>query len=406
MPPATAIRMIRICFSLSIALMVAACGHHDATRSFASFPGFGSYFSQHPPSRTTPSSSDVQLLVRYRPYLYIAPGGQDPIDFYRNYLPATRMVDLDTQQVIADPPLRRNLETHINDQRVMLDLVRPLGGAHPTAYGRLERRDVDLPTANGPVRRRLTFLSYSFPFAHSGLPARLGFKERLLVGAAETLLGWDRNDWHELDVYTRCTVVLDEHGSPSVVILAQHNYHRAYVIGVDIAAPIDGRFTITAAESSNELYPAPSGAQAQVRRAVQFYDHLDYVLSGDHPPLLHADDVIYGPRSGGLAVDYTLRFLPGDDPFYRFQGFLGEVRPFLGMYVGRSGSPGADYYTLPELLPLEKTMMFSYLHDNDREDIEAVRHYLTGKTADIQAMIRYGGGHLAEALAKRDASRQ
>lgn len=393
--------MIRACCALVIALLAGACSHHDATRSFAAFPGFKAYFAEHPPSRLEPSAADRQLLYRYRPLLYLAPGGQPPIDFYRDYLPATRLVDLDSGQVIADPPSRRDLGIHGEDQRMMVDRVRPLGAAHPTAYGRLERRNVDLPTANGSARRRFTFLSYTFPFASSGLPARLGLKERWLVGAAETLLGWDRNDWHELDVYTRCTVVLDERETPAAVILAQHNYHRTYVIGMDIAAPAGGRLAITAAKSSNELYLAPRGAQAEIRRAVQFFNHLDYVLSGDDPPLLRADDMVYGPYSGGREVDYALEYLPGDDPFYRFQGFLGELRPFLGLYAGRSGSPGADYYTLPELLPIDKTMLFSYLHDNDREDIAAAHRYLTGDRPDVQGMIAYGEQRFAAALAKR-----
>ncbi|MBI1196183.1 MAG: hypothetical protein GC138_10105 [Gammaproteobacteria bacterium] len=398
--------MTRTCSVLGIALVAGACSHHDATGSFAAYPGFKTYFTEHSPSGVTPSATDRQLLYRYRPLLYLAPVGQPPIDFYRDYLPATRLVDLDSRRVIADPPSRRDLQARIDDQRVMIDLIRPLGGIHPAAYGRLERRDFELPTTSGPVRRRFTFLSYSFPFAHSGLPSKLGFKERLLVSTAETLLGWDRNDWHELDVYTRCTLVLDERETPVVLILAQHNYHRAYVIGVDIALPPDGRIAITAAKGSNELYLAPRGAQPEVRRTVQFFDHLDYVLSGDDPPLLRADDVVYGPHSGGREVDYALQYLPDDDPFYRFQGFLGEVRPFLGMYVGRSGSPGADYYTLPELLPMEKTMMFSYLHDNDRDDIAAVRRYLKGENEDIQGMVEYGGRRLAMALARRDASRR
>lgn len=39
---------------------------------------------------------------------------------------------------------------------------------------------------------------------------------------------------------------------------------------------------------------------------------------------------------------------------------------------GRNGPPGADYYTLPALMPLGTLLKASYLHDNANDDIQAV----------------------------------
>ena len=75
---------------------------------------------------------------------------------------------------------------------------------------------------------------------------------------------------------------------------------------------------------------------------------------------------------------------------------LGEPRPFFGRYIGRDGPPGADYYTIPELLPMGNLLKSSYLHDGDHEDINLVDQAIDvkRKKMDIEKIVDYGGRKL------------
>jgi len=376
---------------LLLAAAMGGCGMRSGVEGFSAYPGFDAYFAAHPPAETPPGAADRALLARYRPRLVLPPGHAGTIDFYRDYLPQTRMVDLADGRLLADPPTPAELAARRLERTVALDLVADPPETHPAAYGKVTRERVLFATDTGSAALDLTFLTYNVPFAHSGLPAALGRTERLLVGLAHAVLGWDRDDWHELDVYTACTVVLGPDGAPFAVLLAQHNHHRAYLVGRDLAWPVDDRVRLDVAVSSNELYLA-SDAPGPVRhRTIPFPDDLDYLLSGRHAPLFNGFDVTYGSGAGGTETDYALEFLAPADPFYTFRGRLGEYRPFLGYYVGRSGSPGADYYTLPDLLPLGRTLQFAYLQDGDPDDIAAVRRHVHGRHMDIDALVDHGG---------------
>ncbi|UCG38966.1 MAG: hypothetical protein JSV00_01665, partial [bacterium] len=125
---------------------------------------------------------------------------------------------------------------------------------------------------------------------------------------------------------------------------------------------------------------------------------MDYLLSGENGPLLRAQDVTRGVEAGGEEFDYDLKVLSPCDPLYTSRMLLGEPRPFLGMYLGRDGPPGSDYYTVPRLLPLGNTLKFSYLHDGDREDIAAVREAVDERagTMDADRLMEHGGRRFLE----------
>ena len=309
----------------------------------------------------------------------------------RDYLPQTRLNDLVTGEVLAAPPGREELVAFRHVRTVALDLISMPPETAPTVYGRVRREPVPFPTGDGEQRVELTFLTYSVPFARSGLPAGLGRLQRIGVTLAEWLLRWDREDWHELDVYVAYTLVLGPNQRPLAVMLAQHNHHRTYLIGQDLAWPENDRLRLDVAVSSNELYLSSNHPEPVRHRTIPFPNELDFLLSGENRPLTNGYDVTHGPNAGGGEVSYALGFLAPSDPFYTFQGRLGAYRPFLGFYVGRSGSPGADYYTLPRMLPYGNTLKFAYLQDGDAQDIAAVREHIEGWDMDLDALIDYGG---------------
>jgi len=377
--------------ALILVVPLFGCGMRSTPDGFASYPGFAAYFTAHPPSDKMPTEAEARLLRRYRPTLFLPPGHAGPIDFYADYLPYTRMVNLADQTVLAQPPSRDDLIAHQEQFTASLERVTEPDTRHPTVYARIRQEVVSFPHGDGQTAVPLTFLTYTVPFAHSGLPAKLGRMQGGLISLAEALLGWQRSDWHPLDVYTAYTLVLTENLQPFAVLLAQHNHHRSYLIGKDLIWPKDDHLALDVAISSNELYLSSGDAAPVAHRTIPFFSELDYLLSGSNPPLAHGWDITHGPNAGGTRTPYRLGFLPPSDPFYTFKGWLGDYRPFMGFYVGRSGSPGADYYTIPALLPLGNTLKFSYLQDGDEQDIAAVRRHIDGFNIDIDAMMDRGG---------------
>jgi hypothetical protein len=206
-------------------------------------------------------------------------------------------------------------------------------------------------------------------------------------------VGLDPRDWHQLDNFVAAHIVLDGSGKPIAVLLAQHNHHRAYLAGRDIASPADDRYVFDVALRSNELYPGSDSESPVRHRAVRWSLYLKYLLGGEGRPLASADDITYGRRAGGREVVYDLGFPSPCDPFYTAKIMLGAPRPFFGFDIGRDGPPGSDYYTIPDLLPLGNLLKFSYLHDGDPDDLRVVGESIDERrgTTDISRIMAHGG---------------
>ncbi len=223
----------------------------------------------------------------------------------------------------------------------------------PVVYGRIEHDVVDLAQFG---QREFVFLTYNAVFRHSGLPASVTGWRAMVLAIFASL-----DDWHQLDHYTAATVVLDETLHPVALVLQQHNYTHTYVFGRDLVLPADGRVLIDVAIRSNELYPHVS--HRATRRAVRFLSPaaMRYLLGFGARPTMAADDVTDGQNE----TVYTLGFLPPDDAFYTFQGFLGERRRL----PGRDGPPGADYNISPMLKPWGIQVLVGFFREGDREEL-------------------------------------
>jgi hypothetical protein len=154
-------------------------------------------------------------------------------------------------------------------------------------------------------------------------------------------------------------------------MLQQHNYHRTYLYGEGTAMPPDGRTRVDIAERSNELYPHAEGRQR--RRAASFIDLASwrYLIGATDWKPFSADDI----TDPAQEVDYKLDFLPPDDAFYTFKGFLGERR----LLPGRDGPPGANYKTLPEFLPARAQLLLGYWRQGNRNDIRTLNRAFEAK---------------------------
>ena len=237
---------------------------------------------------------------------------------------------------------------------------RPSGDAPaPKLYGRIAEEAVVWPDCSESLA--LTFLTYHLVFRSSGLPAGVPSWQAAPLGLIA-----DLDDWHQLDHYTALIITLasTEPGPPRPIAATfqQHNYQRTYLLGATagkgrLVLPADDRLALDVAIRSNELYPHQPGRTP--RRAVSFLDQESaaYMVTDGPAPWLAADDITDPARE----IDPPLAFLPPDDAFYTFKGWLGERRRL----PGRDGPPGADYNTLPAMKPLVTQMALSWWHEGD-----------------------------------------
>ena len=390
-------------------LMLAISNCAGNYHTFADHPGFMEYYKDRCRTQPLPmTQKDLELLEKFRPRFILPPGGSFPIDFYRDYLPYTVMRSWPDKKVIALVVNRGLLLKHRVTRSAYLDFntsryrsdgmdIRWRDGSPPpgpervpVVYGRVYRESVSFTDSQGEEEiHDLTFLKYNVLFATSGLPAELSAWSRFLLN----LGGFDREDWHALDNFVAAHIVLDERDAPIAVVLAQHNHHRSYLIGRDIPMAADGRLAFDVALRSNEIYPASDSKEPVRHRVIRWSLYLDYLLSGESGPNFKGSDVTMGRNNGGKEFDYDLLTLSPCDPLYTSEMLLGPPRPFLGIYLGRDGPPGSDYYNVPELLPMGNLLKFAYLKDGDPEDIALVREAIDRKNdkVDIERIMEHGG---------------
>lgn len=345
-------------FVCTILLTIAVDGRSDT--NFSQYPGFAEYFAANPPSPHPAGPADRGLLERYRPRFLLPPGHAGPIDFYRDYVAQGELRD-GRGGLISNQVTREELNRHVDEPEAEFR-HRPGPGPvpEPVVYGRVDRREVGFDTPDGEIRRPFTFLTYHAVFRYSGLPAGLPGWKAFVLG-----LAGDLADWHQLDHYTAATLILDHGRTPVAVMLQQHNYLHTYLIGEGIELAPDGRVLIDVAVRSNELYPHVT--ERRRRRAVRYASPkgVAYLMGFGAQPFVAADDI----TEGKTTVDYRLEYLPPDDAFYMFAGFLGERR----LLPGRSGPPGASYNTRPQLKPLEKQMLSGYWREQNAGDWQRYR---------------------------------
>lgn len=371
---------MRFAALVALALVTTGAG---AQGNFSQYPGWSEYHAAYPPRAALPDYEQRGLLERHRPRFYLPPGHAGMIDFYRDYIAQGRLYDGDGKLVSED--VTQGLLNRYADEPLAHFMHVPRAGAETraTVYARADRGEVDFG-ANGS--HRFTFLTYHAVFRRSGLPAGLGGWRSIALALVGNL-----EDWHQLDHYTSASVVLDDANRPVALMLQQHNYRRSYVIGESVPLAADGRPELDVAIRSNELYPhAP---ERRRHRAAGFATpkSLRYMMGFGEPPWNAADDV----TEGAVEVQYALEFLPQDDAFYTFKGYLGERRVF----PGRDGPPGADYNIWPALKPLGRQLLSGYWREGDEGDLRRLEA-TWARTGDSLDFLRAQSEAFAEALAR------
>jgi len=352
------------------------------------------------------TKEEKTLLEKFRPRVFIAPKGRLPIDFYKFYLPNTVVRDK-SGAIIKKSPKRAFLKSIERRPGLYLDYQgpeRPCEGERclgyvAAGYGRVYRERADFRLKSGLKTMPLIILKYNFAFTYSGLPAEVGWlKEELLS------LFIDPAKFHELDIHGAIQIILDEKQHPLVLLLAQHNYFRAYVFGDDIPALTEDKgVKVCFALRSNEPYPCPKGRDPIHKRTVGNPVNMSYVINGTGRPFLSGEDLVVGPKGGARPISYRLNFLPMRDPLYVSWIALGakEKILFFDSYY-RKGPPGMDMNSWPELKKYSDIMQFWYLRDGSSKDAALMGGAFRSFTdVDFKKVLEENGTRLYEKILGR-----
>jgi hypothetical protein len=314
-------------------------------------------------------------------------GHSNPLDFYGDYI-SNGVLNDEKGKVISDNVTRELLNAYKNNPGATFTNIQNGGNRRAAVYARIFQDTINFETEGGGTSKLFTFLCYHVVFRTSGLPAGIPSWQNILLG-----MFIDLADWHQLDHYTAVTVVLDDTGhvesKPAAVMLQQHNNLRTYINGEGITIPEDGRVVVDVAIRSNELYPHNPGRS--VHRAVSMPDPkgLFFLLTGRNKPSFAGYDITESEKE----AEYVLEFLPPDDAFYTFKGFLGKRRYLRG----RDGPPGAEYNTIPELKPINMQLFSGYWRENHQGDIRRFTETVL-KVNDYKGFARLQGAEFHKSL--------
>ena len=347
---------------------------------------------------------DQVLVERFRPRIHIYPGEFYPIDFYAAYLPHT-VVRNAQGDILVPGPDRKYLKRIERDYGKYLDftgdfdLLTLKQGTPQDAvlYPSVYRETLTLPNrAPTPV----IVLKYSAVFAGSGLPGKIGFFRNLFVRATS-----DPRIWHELDIHGAVHLIIDRQTlEPLIVLLAQHNHFRTYLVGVDIEWPHDDRLSVSYALRSNEPYLTPVEATPAKRPTAGDPTHLRYILTGKPKPLTAGYDVIHGPNAGAREIPYQLVYLTTRDPLYTSWIPLGDKKKILGLFDSfyRTGPPGININTHPQIKDYTETAAAFYIQPDDSDALDLYEKHVKGFTdADYGPVLQYNKPIISDRLNRR-----
>lgn len=351
------------------------------------------------------SQGDSALLQRFLPRVTIGPNSTAPVDFYQYYLPKSVIRNRDGQEVVRAPS-REVLQSHERTVGEYLDFEGdhyPCRGEGCRAleapiYGSVFNEKVD--AVDGLAERRVKVLRFSSVFPASGLPWGLSWWQRWFANLAGEI-----EVWHELDIHGAYFLIVDEATSePLIVLLAQHNHFRSFVVGVDLEWPRDDRLEICYANRSNEPYLCPEGDQPASFPATGQPSSLRYIFTGKKSPIDGSYDTVYGKKSGGTPLESRLVVLSDQDPLYCSWINLGDKRKIFWFFDSffRFGPPGMNLNRFPKLKSHLDIARFYYFDPNDDEAFVEVEEKITNYfAAEIEPLLVRNGQKLNLVLVKK-----
>ena len=214
--------------------------------------------------------------------------------------------------------------------------------------------------------------------------------------------GGNPDRWHRLDIHTAAILAFDADHRLRLVTLAQHNHQHTYLAGVDL--PGNARPMLVAAVRSNELYLDHGKTVPVSHRVVPFFNKVAYLIDPNRKPMLWAKDITFGRHAGGKEIPLTPVFIVPGHPLADYAGLLAPANRFLGMYTGRDGPPGYNYYAPPSYISLVNFAAMGYWQSGDLELLKEITPFIDDIWhTDWQAIVQVMRGRLAETILNHPA---
>jgi hypothetical protein len=351
---------------------------------------------------TATNEAEKKQLQKFLPRVFIAQNSLFPLDFYEDYLPKTvlknkkgKVVDraISREHLKA---IERNPNFYLDYQGALEKCQLPACAQDPrTIYGRVFYQTMHAPTkyAQEPPISFMV-LKYSLVFAASGLPKKMSWHKNIGL----SILG-DKENWHELDIHGAIHILVDRQtNKPLILLLAQHNHFRSYVIGKDVMLPADNRLNICVAHRSNEPYPCPS--QKTEFRTVGNPSDFDFVLGGSSPLFDGGYDIVES-AANSAEQNLTLKFLPHRDPLYTSWISLGDKQKILGIIPSffRDAPPGINMNTTPKLKKYTSIAKVWYFTEQDPKQRELFSQMGGFYNPNVDPLLEYNGARLWSGIA-------
>ena len=343
--------IIILCFS-SVVL-----GHAADCDEFVTLvkPAKDAYMQKH---RIYPIPEATRALaLQFMPRLWVHPDSWQPIAF-EDYLAGARLIRNSDKQVIQQQLGWRDL-ADLNEEEQC--------GAHLDAPEIASRNPAPLyiqvfwDESPANPAEKWTYIKYNLVFDWSGLAAEIGW-----LGRFGAFFSGGRIDrWHRLDIHLAAILAFDPTHKVRLLTLAQHNHQQTFLPGRDF--PGDAAPHLVAAFRSNELYLDNGQSDPVYHRVVPFFNDVAFLIDAARKPRLWARDAAYGRNAGGREVQLRPVFIEPNHPLANFAGLLAPPRRLLGIYIGRDGPPGYNYYALPAYIPLFNFAAMGYWRAGDQD---------------------------------------
>ena len=348
------------------------------------------------------NEEEKELLQKFLPKVYISQGNLVPIDFYKDYLPKTVLKN-SSAKIIDKAISRQKLKSVEREAGFYLDYqgeykkcLTSCQTKKRTIYGRVFYEKMQPPKKNKKESAiDFIILKYNLVFPTSGLPQELSWYKNL--GLA--LIG-DKEDWHQLDIHGAIQIFIEKKtAKPAILLLAQHNHFRSYIINKDVMLPKDNRIAICIAKRSNEPYPCPEISRHF--RTVGNPSNYAYVL-GASAPLFDGGYDLVSARKESVELNLKLQFLPDKDPLYTSWIELGDKKKLFGIIPSffRNGPPGINMNTTPKTKKYTDLAKIWYVSESDKKQIDFFNDMGDFFNPNVAPLLDYNGSRLWLDLAK------
>ncbi len=353
---------------------------------------YGNVSTAQENTQSTLSQAEITtLLNRYHPDIYIGNGSARIVDFENFYLNNSalkkgRKIIKPAPITAADIKAVENDRDYHSDYLGLHQIMDKNAPIDAPLYGRIYEETLPAyPPLNLPARDVLV-LKYSAVFTSSGLPMGLTFMQRFFAS-----LAGDLTIWHELDIHGAVQIIIDrETLTPMILLLAQHNYFRSYIIGHDVMMPDNQHINICYAVRSNEPYICPETTTSY--RTVGNPSALEFVLTGKKKPLVDGGyDLVYAADES-QKMQVRVKQLKPDHPFYTAHIPMGDIRKLFGIIPTwfRRGAPGADLNAPKNLRNYSKLAQIFYLQDGDAEIARIIKSaFKSWENVDASAALAH-----------------